>query len=569
MPGERYFSGRDRLLDCFKRIERLAAASGIEPRDDPDDARSRLASPLRIVALGEVNAGKSTLLNALAGLEICPAAPLPTTRKTITYVHGERERDVEGEDGSVRAERPLDYLKRFEMTDTPGSNSGWRDAVVAAMPKYEEADLILVVFPAANTWTAATWDLVSMVSEEALPRVALVVQQANTKSTEDLRVIKGHMRELCLKKVGRELPIHAVAAQLALDAKVSPQTARKGWSASGFSAFEEFVSQEICNSELRNFLLHRTSQEAARRLREIEDGLDRQRRGMDDDGWFLAGIEREADQLREMVLDASQETLGGARGRYEAEVGHLAKQLGRTLGIFPTVFRLFFGDSTPAKIEAKFAARLQSAIRDFAQLDAGRLLEECEGHWGEVRPRVMDRMGMDPGAASVSGDAREAVVEKFTERVGQGVIGVLGQLRVRALLDTLVRNRSRRLRTLMALLLLILIGAGSCGALGLVKASWTLLGAAGFTAAIGVAISWITGRAVIRDTRRRLLDSVGRFESAMRGDYSDAVRGLFRDYSNGLTGVRRLLADRKATLEPRAKYWDALYLELKSIEQDF
>ena len=108
MPGERYFSGRDRLLDCFKRIERLAAASGIEPRDDPDDARSRLASPLRIVALGEVNAGKSTLLNALAGLEICPAAPLPTTRKTITYVHGERERDIEGEDGSVRAERPLD-----------------------------------------------------------------------------------------------------------------------------------------------------------------------------------------------------------------------------------------------------------------------------------------------------------------------------------------------------------------------------------------------------------------------------------------------------------------------------
>jgi hypothetical protein len=71
-----------------------------------------------------------------------------------------------------------------------------------------------------------------------------------------------------------------------------------------------------------------------------------------------------------------------------------------------------------------------------------------------------------------------------------------------------------------------------------------------------------------RDTRRRLLDSVGRFESAIRGDYADAVRGLFRDYSNGLSGVRRQLADRKATLEPRARKWNALYLELKSIEQD-
>ena len=568
MPGDRYFSGRDRLLDCFERIEQLGLASGVTPREDPDGSRRRLASPLRIVALGEVNAGKSTLLNALAGAEICPAAPLPTTRKTISYVHGDVERDGEDESGWILAERPLEFLKCFEIIDTPGSNSGWRDAVIEAMPRYEEADLILVVFPAANTWTAATWDLVSMVSEEALPRVALVIQQADGKSTEDLRVIRGHMRELCLKKVGRELPIFAVAAQLAVDAKVSPQTARKGWSASGFSVFEEFVSEDVCNSEMRNFLLQRTAQEAARRLREIEDGLDKQRRGMDDDGWFLAGIEREADQLRDMVLDASTETLGGARGRYEAEVGYLSKQLGRTLGLFPTVFRLFLGDTTPAKMEAKFAARLQSAIRDFAQLDSSRLLEECEGHWGEVRPRVMDRMGMDPGAATVSGEVREAVMEKFTERVGQGVTGVVGQLRVRALLDQLVRNRSRKLRVLMVILLLLLTAAGTCGALGLAQISWILLGASGLVAALGAAISWVSGRGVVRDTRSRLLDSVGRFESAMRGDYADAVRGLFREYSNGLTGVRRQLANRKATLEPRAKRWDALYLELKSIEQD-
>ena len=398
--------------------------------------------------------------------------------------------------------------------------------------------------------------------------MALVIQQADTKSTEDLKIIRGHMTDLCLKKVGRELPILAVAAQLALDAKVSPQTARKGWSASGFSVFEEFVSEDVCNSEMRNYLIQRMAQEAARRLRDIEDGLDKQRRGMDDDGWFLAGLEREADQLREIVLDASTEALGGARGRFEAEVGHLAKLLGRTLGVIPTTLRLFFGDTTPARVEAKFAARLQSAIRDFALLDAGRLLEKCDGHWNEVRPRIVDRMGMDPGGSSVSGDVRETVMEKFAERVGQGVTGVVGQLRVRAMLDSLVRNRNRRLRLLMVLLLLLLIGAGSCGALGQAQVSWILLGVAGFFAGIGGLIAWFSGRAVGRETRSRLLDSVGRFEAAIGGDYSDAVRGLFRDYSNGLSGVRRQLANRKGTLEPSAKKWDALYLELKSIEQD-
>jgi len=332
--------------------------------------------------------------------------------------------------------------------------------------------------------------------------------------------------------------------------------------------FEEFVSEEICNSEMRNYLINRTAQEAARRLREIEDGLDKQRRGMDDDGWFLAGLEREADQLRETVLDASGKTLAGARGRYEAEVGYLTKLIGRTLGIVPTTIRLFLGDTTPARIEAKFAKRLQSAIRDFALLDAGRLLEECEGYWSEVRPRVVDRMGMDPGESSVSGDVREAVMEKFTERAGQGVTGVVGQLRVRAMLDTQVRNRNQRLRGLMVIFLALLIAAGTCGALGQTQVSWLLLGVAGFFAVLGALIAWFSCRAVVREAQSRLLDSGGRFEASMRGDYSDAVRGLFRDYSNGLSGVRRQLADRKATLEPRAEKWNALYLELKSIEQD-
>ncbi|MGB6222746.1 dynamin family protein [Haloferula sp.] len=568
MPGDRYFSGRDRLLDCFARIEKLGRASGIAPRKDEDDARSRLAGPLKIVALGEVNAGKSTLLNALAGSEICPAGPLPTTRKTIAYTFGEVTKDEEGEDGWVRAIRPLEYLKKFEMIDTPGSNSGWRDSVVAAMPRYEQADLILMVFPAANTWTAATWDLISMTSEDALPRVALVIQQADTKSTEDIQVIRGHMTELCLKKVGRKLPIIAIAGQLAFDAKVSPQTARKSWSASRFSVFEEFVSEEVCHSEMRQYLLQRTAQEAARRLREIEDGLDKQRRGMNDDGYFLAGLEREGDQLRDLVLAAATERLAGARGRYEAEVGRISKQLGRTLGIFPTTFRLFLGDTTPARMETEFAGRLQSAIRDFAQLDAARLLDECEGHWNEVRPRVVERMGMDPGVSSVSGDVREKVIENFTERVEQGVSGVVGQLRVRGLLDTLVRNRNQRLRYLMAVLLLVMIAAGSCGALGQTKYSWILMGVAGFLGLVGFLLAWFSRLAVVRDTRSRLLDSVGRFETAMHGDYADAVRGLFQEYSNGLSGVRRLLADRKSSLEPRSRKWDALYLELKSIEQD-
>jgi len=566
MPGERYFEARDRLLDCCHRIELLAEASGVAVREDPEGTWARLATPLRIVALGEVNAGKSTLLNALAGVELCPAGPLPTTRETSWWRHRSTRGGVP--EGWVDERAEAGFLKRFELIDTPGSNSGWRDAVVANLPRFGQADLILVVFPSGNTWTAATWDLVSGLSDEALERTALVVQQADRKSAGDLEVIRGHMRDLCLKKVGRELPILPVAAQLALEAKLDPQNARKGWSASGFGAFEDFVEQQLCHSPLREHLLRRTAQEAGRRLREIEDGLDRQRRGMDDDGWFLTGLEREADALRDLVLNDSPKTLAGGRGRYEAEVDRFGRQLGRRLGVVPTMVHLFFGDSTPARAEADFAVRLQEAIRDFAEQDAVRLLGECEGHWGEVRPRVVERMAMDPGEATLTGTARERVIERFANRVGKAVTAALGQLRVRARLDVPLRRRTTRLRAQMALALVLLTAAGVCGALGWGRWASGLLAGAGALIVLLLASAWLSGRSVSREVRARLRDSSGQFESALKGDYAEAVRGLFVEYGNGLLGVRRQLAERKATLEPRAKRWDRLYLELKSIEQD-
>ncbi len=568
MVGERHFAARDRLLGCFSRIEELAASSGVEWTPDPDGARGRLARPIRLVVLGEVNAGKSTLLNALAGAELCPAGPLPTTQRTTLYRHAPVEREGEGEGGWTEVGRPVDFLRRFELIDTPGTNSGWKDGIFADLPRFEQADVLLVVFPSGNTWTAATWDLVSRLSDDALARTTLVVQQADRKEADDLRVIEGHMRDLCVKKVGRALPILPVAAGLALEAKLDPQESRKSWSASRFAAFEDHLTTTACDSEPRRYLLDRTMQEASDLLRDIESAFDRQRRSMDDDGWFLAGLEREARQLRDLVLENSPKTLAGARGRYENEVAHLARRLGRMLGIGPTVWRLFVGDSAAARAEARLADGLGEAIRDFAAADAERLLAECEGHWSDVRPRVVERMGLDPGVAEIHGGGRAEATARFVESLAKAVTEVLGQLRVRASLDAPLRSRNRRLRFLLAVLLMLLTAAGTCGGLGFDRWAWPLLLATCGMAGVFVLSAWVSRMRIVGQTRQRLRDSVGRFETAMRGDYGEAVRGLFDEYANGLIGVRRQLAERQATLKPREESWSRLHLELRSIEQD-
>lgn len=568
MVGERYFGARDRLLGCFARIASLADACGLDHPDAQDEARPRLARPLRLVVLGEVNAGKSTLLNALVGADLCPAAPLPTTRRTSFYRYSGSEREAEAKNGWLMVGRPLDFLKRFELIDTPGTNSGWRDSVMADIAAFERTDFLMVVFPSENTWTAATWDFVSSLSDDALGRTALVVQQADKKSPEDLRVIEGHMRELSMKKVGRALPIVAVAAGLALEAKLDPRESRKSWSASRFGAFEDFLTRTVCDSADRRYLLDRTAQEASNLLRRIETELDRQRRAMGDDGWFLAGLEREANQLRDLILETSPKALAGARARYEHEVARLTRGLRRRLGVGPTLWRLFLGDSAAARTEAGLADGLRAAIDDFAKADAGRLQEECTGHWEDVRPRVIERMALDPGEPTISEEGGEKAAEDFLLDLSKSVPTVLGQLRVRASLDVPLRLRNQRLKALVALVLLLWIAAGICGSLSLERWAGGLALTSLVATGVFVLAAWLTGMRIVSDTRERLQDASGRFEASIRGYYLEAVRSYFATYSNGLIGVRRQLAEQQESLKPRQQAWDRLHLELRSIEQD-
>lgn len=173
MPGERYFAVRDRLSELLGWIGDLTHEVALEA--EPEHPQPVLTQPVLIAAIGEINAGKSSLLNALVGEELCEVSPLPLTSEVRLYRHGDPA-DNPVQPLLYECRRPLEYLRNFDLLDTPGTNAKYEGHREIAEPFLEHADLVLVVFTAENPWTASTWDAVSKLSPEALSRTALVVQ---------------------------------------------------------------------------------------------------------------------------------------------------------------------------------------------------------------------------------------------------------------------------------------------------------------------------------------------------------------------------------------------------------
>ncbi|RYD29698.1 MAG: hypothetical protein EOP87_17870 [Verrucomicrobiaceae bacterium] len=397
MFGERYFATRERLSGVMAGISALAdqTVADISGKLPFEEMEKGLGSPFLFVICGEVNAGKSTLVNGLFGQDLCRVNVLPETHRVTWYRHGAVARDVEITPVLEERYRPVGFLKDFSLVDTPGTNSvvkGHQEITERFLPA---ADLILFVFPVTNPWGAATWDFVSKIPESGLNRVAFVIQQADQREPADLEVILGHMRDLSMKRIGNVPPIFAVSGKLACEAKKATPFSRGQLEKSGFPALEAFISRQVCGSPERRALLETWRSQAASALRTVEDRIEGQTRTLDDQDRFLHQIEREIDTMRERFVTRLSRHLPGVAEVFQTEAVWVSNVLSSRLGACRSIFRLFTGDRTGQEMESLFIERLQAAISAVAEADGMEVAEACRQHWGELGKRVKAAMGVD------------------------------------------------------------------------------------------------------------------------------------------------------------------------------
>lgn len=570
MFGERYFATRQRLTNVVFGVNHLGWECGAEiPGVTPSSGFLKgLEKPFLAIVCGEINSGKSSLINGLFNEELCEVSELPNTKKVFWYHQGDRSREVEIEPMLEERYRPYEFLNSFEVIDTPGTNSTMADHLPVIERYLPVADLLFFVFPVSNPWGAATWQLVARLPEEQLDKVAFILQQSDLKEPEDLEVILGHMRTLAEQKTGRTPDIFPVSAKLAIEAKKSDPASSLLMRKSGYPALERFISSRVNLNPGRKTILKRVRKTTQDALRTIEERIEERTDTLDADQRFLAELENEVDVRREGQATALAERLTGLGDVFLGQGKGATHNLGKRMSISQSLISLFQQEKLPTEIEKSLTEAVKEAVEDQAEKDGAELVQSCRNHWETVEPRIRENLEVSPPDFEEETESLAGTRERFVRRLGRSAKHAVAHLKIRGTLDLQMEIRRMVLRRYMVASLASLTFAGILGGLG--AHPWPWFAVAVSILLLGVAA--IYGKksriALCKDFIERIEDLRQPFADSLADDYKDGVREFYLEYGGLFEIVRRRIADQKLLLKPQMERWNDLFLELKAIEQE-
>ena len=180
-----------------------------------------IREPLLFVVVGEVKSGKSSLVNALFGHAFAKVDVLPATDRIYIFRHGPEEKQVEVSPRLTERYLPIGFLRDFNVVDTPGTNTMVSEHQTITENFVPRADLVLFVFSVVNPWSQSAWDFLKFVQKKWLKNVVFVLQQSDLRDPTEVEVIRRHLQDTAMQKLGITLPIFAVSARKALLARTT------------------------------------------------------------------------------------------------------------------------------------------------------------------------------------------------------------------------------------------------------------------------------------------------------------------------------------------------------------
>jgi GTPase SAR1 family protein len=398
MVVEAYLEARARLAGVVGNLVSLARETDESPEtvETLQTLSRSLSDPLLFVVVGEVKAGKSSLLNAVFGQEFCKVDVLPATDKIYVFKYGETEHDVPVSDQLTERYRPIPFLKNFNIVDTPGTNTivaSHHEITTGYIPL---ADLIIFVSSVVNPWGASAWDFLKLLGNRWKKNIVFVLQQADLRSPGQVQDVIKHLDQVILQHLGSSRPIFAVSAMKALQAKLASTPPEEPlWQESNFAPLEKWISETVTQSEDRGGKLRSTAQTAQ----------------------VVANSIRVRLQSSVDLLKSDQERLGTIRRSLEARKGQTLRQVGgfirememaydncrergeklleERLTMGQTLKMIFSGGRWEKDFQDQVERDVRTKVQEQIEHALGLLESDLRGIWQDLQERVQVQFDSD------------------------------------------------------------------------------------------------------------------------------------------------------------------------------
>ncbi len=390
MLADDYLQLRSELETALAGVLKLSS----ELRRDPaaietlQGLLTDLREPLLFVVVGEVKAGKSSLLNALFGQEFARVDVLPATDRVCIFRYGETPKTVEVSPQLLERYEPIEFLRNFNVVDTPGTNTMVEKHQEITEGFIPRADLVLFVFSVTNPWTQSAWALLDLVQKKWLKNVVFVLQQADLRDPAEVEIIQRHLEDTALQRLGFKPPIFAVSARKALLARTTGIDKEGLWTESHFEALEEQITRMVTEGSARMLKLQSAGRTAALMLNEVAEEVRGSFETIRRDELHLARISEFLEARKAQTLRQVAGFLRGVERACRDCADHGTKLIEEKLSFWKT-WRLIFSRAQwqqdfQQEVEAKLRQTVQPQVENAVQL----LETDLRGLWPQLQDNL-------------------------------------------------------------------------------------------------------------------------------------------------------------------------------------
>ena len=486
---------------------------------------ANLQAAALIVIVGEVKAGKSSLINALVSEDVCEVAPGPCTAGIRELVYGGERKVVSLGQFRERVFLPKEVLREVTMVDTPGTNSIIQNHETITENYIPQSDLVVFVFSAANPHTKSAWALLTLIRKEWHRKMVFVLQQSDRASQRELTINREHVTQYARDRQVETPTVFTLSAKRELEAM--PE--------SGFSEFRDYLQNAIACGEVWRMKVEGSYQTLRSVMARLLSHLRLEKAAIDEERAFYQDLFRKVEAYEARAYSLKLAIVEKLSATYDSLAKQSEDEFAKGLRLGKLFKRAipFFRDKDTRTWLQDLKARFERSAR-----------KEIENEAADLSKDLFDwmRTMMDELVQGIAG-RQERIKENALLPQAASRLAMLEQLRSKfefiRVDDEVLRGKVAETKDVRTL---ALAGSGLVG-LGIIIVSlspilWLDITGGIFlvTGIVLVAVGLLWRRSsVLRDFRQKLGDSRQEFQDRLDSEFSQTFDSLFYEVRQALT----------------------------------